>query len=198
MLPSAALAQKRRDNPGRPHYIPFEVSVTVGNEHIEGLVRAHWAELRAMLTVLTGNLATAEDLAQEVFALAVRRGLEPGSGARQWLRKAARYLALNERRRRRPAAMAPDEVARLAESDPASPPEREPAFEETLAALRKCVEELQPSDRELLAARYERSVPLERVAADSAQSVGYVKQRLFRLRRRLGECVKRRLDAVNP
>ena len=48
-------------------------------------------------------------------------------------------------------------------------------------------------DRQLLAARYERGELLAAVAGRCQQSVGYLKQRLFRLRRRLAKCVRHQL-----
>ena len=55
--------------------------------------------------------------------------------------------------------------------------------------------ELKDTDRHLLAARYEKRQRLETIAGAEQQTVGYLKQRLFRLRLRLRACVKQRLDA---
>jgi DNA-directed RNA polymerase specialized sigma24 family protein len=49
-------------------------------------------------------------------------------------------------------------------------------------------------DRKVLAARYEREEPLESIARQEKQTMGYIKQRLFRLRRRLARCVRSRLQ----
>ncbi|MCY3024304.1 MAG: sigma-70 family RNA polymerase sigma factor [Planctomycetota bacterium] len=159
------------------------------SERLETLVRAHSGEVYGVLLAITRNAATAEELTQDVFLLAFRKGLSSGPGMRAWLREVARRLAMNELRRKRP------ELAACADALPA-PSAGGPAdasFDEELAALRQCLAELPGPDRTLLAARYERGEPLEKVAADVAQSVGYLKQRLFRLRRRLAECVQRRM-----
>ena len=155
---------------------------------LEALVNAHSREVYGLLVALTGNPATAEELTQDVFLVALRKGMRPGPGMRLWLREVARRLAMNELRRKRPEPMALLDAEAAGEAPPL-------AFEEELAALRKCLEGLAEPDRQLLASRYERSEPLEAVALDLAQSVGYLKQRLFRLRKRLADCVRRRLAA---
>jgi len=155
---------------------------------LEALVNAHSREVYGLLVALTGNPATAEELTQDVFLVALRKGMRPGPGMRLWLREVARRLAMNELRRKRPEAMNLSE-AQLATGG--EPPRA--GFEEELAALRRCLAELAETDRLLLAARYERQAPLEVVAGELAQSIGYLKQRLYRLRKRLAECVRRRM-----
>jgi RNA polymerase sigma-70 factor (ECF subfamily) len=157
------------------------------------LVRAHWREVYALLVAITRHPAMAEDLAQEVFLVAHRKQIRVGNGARLWLREVARRLAMNELRRKRPAPTAPEELERLIDSDAAHADEAvSDEFGERLAALRACLEDIPVPDRAILAARYENGIPLARIATDNQQSVGYIKQRLFRLRRRLAECVQRK------
>ena len=168
---------------------------TAAGDDVDVLVRAHWREVHAQLTAIVGNAATAEDLAQEVFLLAFRKGLRPGIGARTWFRKTARFIALNERRRKRPLPMEPADIERLCDAHGARSGGAEPDFEAELAALKRCLADLNESDRRLLAGRYERRDPLERIASAEGQTVGYLKQRLFRLRLKLRACVKKRLGA---
>jgi RNA polymerase sigma-70 factor (ECF subfamily) len=157
---------------------------------LEALLSAHSREVHGLLMAITRNQALSEELTQEVFLVALKKQVRPGPGMRAWLRDVARKLALNELRRKRPEALD------LSAAEPAgSAPEAGPraSFEEELAALRRCLAELPDPDRKLLAGRYERQEPLEIAAANLSQTVGYLKQRLFRLRRRLAECVRRRL-----
>jgi RNA polymerase sigma-70 factor (ECF subfamily) len=163
-------------------------------DYLGQMVHEHWHELHCMLTAVTGSSATAADLAQEVFVLAMRERLQPGPGARTWFRRAGRFLALNELRRRRPVPVAPEDIERMCEVEPAVV-ETDAGFDESLTALRLCMGELKESDRVLLAARYERRDPLEKVAAEQQQTVGYLKQRLFRIRARLRACIRRRMGA---
>lgn len=162
---------------------------------MDALVRAHWREVHAQLTAIVGNAATAEDLAQEVFLLAFRKKLRPGVGARTWFRKAARFIALNERRRKRPLPMEPADIERLCDVHRMPDSDAHPDFEAELAALRRCMADLNESDRRLLAGRYERRDPLERIASVEGQTVGYLKQRLFRLRLKLRACIKKQMGA---
>ncbi|MHC4914357.1 MAG: sigma-70 family RNA polymerase sigma factor [Planctomycetota bacterium] len=164
-----------------------------GAGDLEALVNAHAREVYGLLLAITRNPATAEELTQEVFVVALRKGMRPGIGMRLWLREVARRLAMNELRRKRPSALGGDaELAALPAAGRAGgPAERD--FEEELAALRKCMAELGNEDRGVLADRYERGEPLASIAARLSQTEGYIKQRLFRLRRRLAECIRRRL-----
>jgi RNA polymerase sigma-70 factor (ECF subfamily) len=158
---------------------------------LEALVGAHGREVYSLLLAVTRNASTAEELTQEVFLVAFKRGMRPGEGMRLWLREVARRLAMNELRRKRPSAVGSElDLAPLRSADPHGAGR---GFEEELEALRKCLGELGEEDREVLADRYERSEPLASIAARRRQSQGYVKQRLFRLRGRLADCVRRRL-----
>ena len=159
------------------------------SDSLEALVNAHSREVYSLLLAVTGNPATAEELTQDVFLVALRKGMGPGPGMRLWLREVARRLAMNELRRKRPE---PLDLAAAEPAGEAGPAERA-SFDEELAALRRCLESLVPDDRQLLSARYERGASIEALAAELAQSMGYLKQRLFRLRRRLADCVRRRL-----
>jgi len=165
-------------------------------DDLNELVRAHWHEIFYMLVTLTRNAATAEDLTQEVFLVAYRKGMHSGPGLRFWLREVARRLAMNELRRKRPEPLLADELERVLNASVAI--EREipaPAFEEQLSALRACLLGLSENDRSLLAARYEHNETLAMVAVQTQQTVGYLKQRLFRLRSRLAACIRQRMAA---
>lgn len=161
---------------------------------LDELVRAHWRELYSMLVTLTRNTATAEDLTQDVFMVAYRKQMRPGPGLRLWLREVARRLAMNELRRKRPGLLEHDELERVLDASASTGRDlAAPDFEAQLAALRACLAGLPEDDRALLAARYEHDHPLASVAVQTRQTVGYLKQRLFRLRRRLAACIRQRL-----
>ena len=157
---------------------------------LEALLSAHSREVHGLLVAITRNQALAEELTQEVFLLALKKQMRPGPGMRQWLRVVARKLAMNELRRKRPEPM---DFQKLEFAGTAPETAARASFEEELAALRKCLAELPETDRTLLASRYEHQERLEVVAGKLSQSVGYLKQRLFRLRKRLAGCVRHRL-----
>ena len=83
------------------------------SENIDALVNAHYREVHGLLCAITRNHATADELAQEVFIVAMKRGVAPGDGMRLWLRETARRLAMNELRRKRPKSLEPDDLNAL-------------------------------------------------------------------------------------
>ena len=112
---------------------------------------------------------------------------------RPWLREVARKLAMNEMRRKRPVALSPHDIEGVVRENGDAGGVAGAAFGEEVAALRACLNGLPAADRAVLAARYEKNRPLAAIAAEVEQTVGYIKQRFFRLRKRLAECIKRRL-----
>ncbi len=163
-------------------------------ENLEALVNAHGKEVYGLLLAITRNSATAEELTQEVFVVALKKGMEPGKGMRFWLREVARRLAMNELRRKRPTTLGSEIDLAALPGASSGAPDIEGNFEDELAALRRCLSELGDEDRGVLADRYEKSEPLASIAARCSQTQGYMKQRLFRLRKRLAECIRRRLS----
>ena len=61
-------------------------------------------------------------------------------------------------------------------------------------ALRACVERLPEKSRRLLELRYEDDLPCDEIAARVGSSIDAVYQNLSRIRGRLEECVRRRLE----
>lgn len=56
-----------------------------------GWIRHHWASVRRYLRILGADSAAAEDLAQDVFVIALRKGMENrGAPTAAWLRRSAR------------------------------------------------------------------------------------------------------------
>ena len=163
---------------------------------IEKLIVAHEREVYGLLVSSTRNRMLAEDLTQEVFLLAHRKGVTPGPGMRTWLREVARRLSFNELRRRRPAMLGPEQLAAAADGVAVSAAKEaeDATFEDELAALRKCLEPLSHQDRALLEGRYGTQRALKDLASALGSSEGYMKKRLFILRGRLARCIRRRID----
>ena len=89
---------------------------------MEKLVDAHERQVYGLLVSITRDPTLAEDLTQEVFLLAYRKGVTPGPGMRTWLREVARKLSFNELRRKRPSALGPEHL----EASAADVPTRRP------------------------------------------------------------------------
>ncbi|MDZ7749762.1 MAG: sigma-70 family RNA polymerase sigma factor [Halofilum sp. (in: g-proteobacteria)] len=141
----------------------------------------HERELRGFLINRLGDRDAAEDLLQEVFLRAMREGegfcrLER---PRAWLFRVARNAAVDRERRRRPSEPLPED---LAAEDPEPPP---------VDALSTCLErnlaDLPEADREIIRHCDLQGTPQRTYAADRGLTVGAVKTRLFRARRRLRE-----------
>lgn len=163
------------------------------SEQIEALVSAHYREVHGLLWALTRNQATADELAQEVFIVAMRRVAVPGDGMRLWLRETARRLAMNELRRKRPKPLEPEDLNALPAMSVQSEGSESESFDDELSALRACMTELPEADRTLLTERYHSGASIADMAKRSGLSPEYVKLKLFRLRKMLGERIKRKV-----
>ena len=132
------------------------------------------------------NHAEAQDLAQDVFAHAMRKlpQLRDARCFAGWLRRIVGRMAINRLTRRGPAFGAdPDILSGVPGAD------REPGdlFDQADAAatLRECVTRLKPADRATLEAFYLRGRSLKEMADEFAAPVGTIKRRLFVARDRL-------------
>lgn len=164
---------------------------------LERLMEAHYAEVHGLLWALTRNRATADDLAQEVFIVALKRGMAPGEGMRFWLRETARRIALSDLRRKRPTALQPEDLQALPgmSSDLKEAEDGALGFSDELDVMRECLKELPESDRRLLNEKYQNGASIEALAEQFGLSADYVKLKLFRLRKLLSEKITRRINA---
>lgn len=93
------------DQSKEPRRAPVAV-VDPADEAAGDLIRSHWAPVRRYLRILGADAAAAEDLAQDVFVVALRKGLEDrGVSTAAWLRRTARFLFLDHSRKRRPISL---------------------------------------------------------------------------------------------
>jgi RNA polymerase sigma-70 factor (ECF subfamily) len=65
---------------------------------------------------------------------------------------------------------------------------------ERVAALRRCIDKLEKSQRELVEQRYRREVPLNDLARRLGRSAAALSMSLFRIRAALEKCMDRRLE----
>tara|TARA_R110002049_G_scaffold2750_4_gene21986 strand:+ start:167292 stop:167924 length:633 start_codon:yes stop_codon:yes gene_type:complete len=68
------------------------------------------------------------------------------------------------------------------------------AFEETRIALRECLSDLTPKNRELVRDRYFRAMPINQLAETLGRGSSAIKVALLRIRRQLAECVTQRVS----
>jgi len=154
---------------------------------------AHRAALWRYLRTLGADAATADDLVQESFVVALRRAdfdAHAPQAAFAFLRTTARHLWLKSRRRRADGRLGEREVeaadrvwdARCGDGN----------GDGYVAALRECLGELPERSRALLEATYGE----QRSRTASAQALGMsadgIKSALRRLRAFLHDCIARR------
>jgi len=144
-------------------------------------------------SLLPGDSA-AGDVAQQTNAKIweKRDEFEPGTNFKAWAFAIARYEVLNYRKQQ--ARDARFVFSQELEKTIASEIEHTDHFEERQEALRLCLQELRPRDRELLVSRYATSATLAEYAEVVGRSAGGLKVTLHRLRTALLECMKRRLS----
>jgi RNA polymerase sigma-70 factor, ECF subfamily len=133
----------------------------VRDDGFAAFFRAAYPRVVGQLRLLTGDLATAEDVAQEAFVRAASRWgqLARYQHPEAWVRKTAFRLAADPER--------------------AAPPDAEDR--EVVAALQR----LPLAQREALVLHHCLDLPVEAVAAQTGVSVGTVKSRLARGRDQL-------------
>jgi RNA polymerase sigma-70 factor (ECF subfamily) len=151
--------------------------------------------LVGFLTMLTGRRDLAEDVAHDAVleAWRVRDRFRETEDFGRWLRGIARNL-LRRRFAEKNRLVVPfsDAVvdrleiawARLRRDDDDS---------ERVDALRLCLDALDPAERRRLTERYGNDRSIDEIAAMSGRTTDAVKMLFMRLRRRLQECVERRL-----
>lgn len=146
-----------------------------------GAWQRHEQELRGFLVSRLGDHDDAEDLMQEVFLRALREGegFCALDNPRAWLFRVARNAAVDRQRRQRPSEPVPEDLpTEGAESAP---------VDELNACVERNIPALREGDRDIIRRCDLEGLPHRRYAEAHGLSVGAVKTRLFRARRRLRE-----------
>jgi RNA polymerase sigma-70 factor (ECF subfamily) len=149
--------------------------------------------LLAYIRAIVRDAHLAEDVFQEAFALALRSREEISDEPHllAWVRRAARFRAINVLRQRQrlvfDEALLDQLEARWSELD-------QPAADR-VDALHHCIEELTPHSRELLRLRYGENIKGQALADQLRRNLNTVYVALSRIHRALAECIRRRLVA---
>jgi RNA polymerase sigma-70 factor (ECF subfamily) len=175
-----------------------ELSVTRDQAWFIAQVRQHQSRLRASIRALGVRADAVDDFAQDTLLLAWQKIAEfgPGGDFGAWVEQIARRLIANERRKdARRSRLLAGEVTDLlllmaSEADKAGV-RMEKADE--FAVLRSCLEQLPPYGREIIRLRYFENQSPGAIASYLGRPSDAVRQLLLRLRRKLLECVERRL-----
>jgi len=153
------------------------------DRRIEQWYRDHHARLRGFCTRLLGDLATAEDVAQETLlrAWSNRDLFEPGADIRPWLFRVARNLCTDAlRARARFVDVTPPDRADD-DTDPVVPLERA----ETDQLVRRALEGLTERQRKILLLRDVEGVEYSELASRMGVNENTARAVLFRARRGL-------------
>jgi len=161
------------------------------------LVSLYQARLRAFVARYVSRPDEVFDIVQDGFIDAMEH-LDRFDSSKEfgpWLRAICRNRMLNHFRsnkvRQSAAAVLVDQA--LQETWGAMEDNLEDGAER-VAALRKCVDRLEKSQRELIEMRYRREVPLAELARKLGRSAAALSMSLFRLRAALEKCMDRGLE----
>jgi RNA polymerase sigma-70 factor (ECF subfamily) len=164
--------------------------------NFESLLTEYQRRLYFFIRSMVFDPEDARDVLQDVNVIAFRKREQfvPGTDFKAWLFAIARFEGLTYLSRRKKvhwSNLDSDVLETLANKAE----ERSDDVEPYLGALAKCREALPQEAAELLTLRYQHRVMLETVAERWKTSVGALKQKLFRIRTLLKDCIHQRLGS---
>ncbi|MCF6310849.1 MAG: sigma-70 family RNA polymerase sigma factor [Verrucomicrobiales bacterium] len=164
----------------------------------ERVVRRFEHPLRAWLASLAPPGIDVDDVAQQTFIAAYQRldDYEAETNFAAWLFTIARFQLRTETNRLRRIAdyhtrYAPDLLLRELERRDLEPPE---TVVEQLNYLNACTASLSDNALRFITWRYEEEISLQEMATRSGRSVAAVKKQLWKLRRKLHDCVLTKME----
>lgn len=153
----------------------------------------HQTRLYGYIYSLIGDRNRAADVLQETNLVLWRKLAEFDSKRPflPWALGVARYQVLAHiRDQKRDRLLLNTELAESLSAEVAAQSEHIDSMRE---ALQSCIEKLTDNNQKLIRYRYSRMMPIREVADELKRSVGSVKVALLRVRRKLAQCVERRL-----
>jgi RNA polymerase sigma-70 factor (sigma-E family) len=173
---------------------PMAENATVGeggpvsrDAAFEAFYRAERRRVLAVVVLLTGDQASAEDVVQDAFAAALRRWATVSTYDRpgDWVKRVAVNRAISRFRRVRNERLALERVARRPVAEPAGGPAPDPFEDPLWTAVRR----LPRRQAQVIALMYVDDLTAEQVAATIGCSAGAVKSHLHRAKRHLATMV---------
>jgi RNA polymerase sigma-70 factor len=166
----------------------------------ENLVRENADMLIAYIRSIARNDALADDVFQDTMLTAWRRldDYDKDRPFGPWLRGiAARILLAHHRKAARSFSLCDEQTLDyLSQRFEALHRQPGDTFDETLDALRDCVEELPERYRDLIKLRYEEDLGVGELIQRLELAAETVKKRLQRAKARLLDCISRKLAAA--
>lgn len=160
------------------------------------LVSEQHVQLRAFVRALGVDPQWVDDLAQEVFLVALREqeSFDQKQDIGKWLRGIARNLVRNEiRKDARRRRILHEGLAQLLVGSSHAEPEPAGWQASRLPALRDCVEQLPPKSREIIAGRYRDGWKAPDLAEYVGMTAGTVRKALMRIRQQLKNCIEQQV-----
>lgn len=166
--------------------------------HFLAVFLKHQTDLKAFIRSVVPRAEDADDLLQEV-ALVCWEKFDEYDESRSfgaWARgiAAKKLLQMRRQNRRAPTPFSPEAIEAVVGAFETQPAEQ--GNSRQVEALDYCVSTLQDHGRRLLRLRYSESLSLAELAARVNMQPEAVQKALFRIRKRLQECVRRRLDGM--
>jgi RNA polymerase sigma-70 factor, ECF subfamily len=166
----------------------------------EAIVQQFERPLRVWLATQAPPAIDVDDIAQRTLIAAFSQlgKYQLGTNFAAWLFTIARFQLKSELTRLYRIAdyhtrFAPELLQRELDRRSDSMPELQ---ELRLTQLQRCVASLSEQESRFVVWRYDESLPLEQIAAHSGRSVAAVKKQLWKIRRRLQECVERHMSTA--
>lgn len=148
------------------------------------------------VAALVPHLQDAEDVLGETTVVLWNHfgEFEPGTNFLAWARRIAYLRVLEYYRARNRKLNLPE---RLLEKLAAEAESREAVAAQKLALMAECKGELAPRDRRLLEDRYAENLSVRELALRQGRPENSISKSLGRIRRKLLECIERKLAAEN-
>ena len=167
----------------------------VNDTNVVHEIARHQSRLRAFVRCLLVRSSDVDDVLQDVNAVLWEKAdeFEPGSDFWAWASQIARFKILNQvrkygRERLIFDADTIDQFAQVAE-------QRLGQLDQRREALDDCLNQLPPTQRQLVDLRYGDGQAIERISESIGRPAGSIRQTLYRIRSTLLDCIERKLAA---
>ncbi|MEM7148138.1 MAG: sigma-70 family RNA polymerase sigma factor [Verrucomicrobiota bacterium] len=155
----------------------------------------HEPALRSFILSQVGHWADMKEILQQTSVVLWRKfdQFEEGTNFKSWAFKIARFEVLNHlKKQRRSKLVFCDETLELLAKDNSR---EEEVLDLQRHALNKCLQKLEPEQREILAECYERKQTIKEVARKRSRTLEGLYKMVQRMRASLLECVRKEMDA---
>tara|TARA_B110000908_G_scaffold42980_1_gene52286 strand:+ start:787 stop:1362 length:576 start_codon:yes stop_codon:yes gene_type:complete len=164
----------------------------------DALVTEHQQRIYFFIRSMVFNPDDARDTLQDVNIVLYRKqdAYEHGTNFKAWAFTIARFECLSYLSRYKKNQWTTLDTG-LLESLADTAEEKADDVEPCLKALRECILALAPDVQHLISSRYQQGTPLDATATQMQTSVGALKQKLFRARKQLKQCILKRMQREN-